>query len=84
MEYAITTLEIEIARIKQALRIVRSTTFKAVDADTGFLPDMHYLGECTRDLRLAIWVLQNTNEKEARIKYQEEVETETLKKLAEE
>ena len=69
MDYAITTLQIEISRLEQAIRIIQSTPFKAIDCDTGFLPSTKSLEQNLRDLRLAKKVLEDIDVKEAWHKY---------------
>ncbi len=69
MYYSIKTIEIEIARIEQALRVIRSTPFRAVDCDTGYLPSTKELEECLEDLYLAKKVLRDTDIQEAMEKY---------------
>jgi hypothetical protein len=62
MKYAITTLEIEIARIESALRKARSTTFSYDDSQGGHMPSFMELERDIRILKRAIEVLNEWND----------------------
>ena len=64
MDYAITTLEIEIARITKSLREIRETPFSAADYNEGFWPDIRELGSHIQSLKKAIKILSELNEEE--------------------
>jgi uncharacterized NAD(P)/FAD-binding protein YdhS len=62
MEYATQTLEIEIARLRKALREFHSSSFTYEDVNDGFLADFRSMESNIKELERAIEILEDHRE----------------------